>query len=41
MSNHTARAMQGAVQFIFYTCIVLAFFFTPSTLVALTLGGVA
>ncbi|MDE8668008.1 hypothetical protein PY310_05345 [Pseudarthrobacter sp. H3Y2-7] len=41
MNNLTARAVQGAVQFIFYTVLVLAFFLLPSALVAVTFGATA
>lgn len=41
MSNSTARAVQSAVQFVFHTILVMAFFFVPSALVALVLGTAA
>ncbi|WP_432244794.1 hypothetical protein ACRB8A_12380 [Arthrobacter sp. G.S.26] len=40
MSNSTARAVQGTVQFVFYTVIVSAFFLLPSLLVSITFGAV-
>ncbi|MDQ0824301.1 hypothetical protein QFZ60_000474 [Arthrobacter sp. B2I5] len=41
MNNPTARAVQSAVQFLFHTLIVMAFFFVPSALVALVFGTAA
>lgn len=41
MNKLTARAVQGTVQFIFYTLLVLAFFLIPSLLVGVTFGAMA
>ncbi|WAJ32203.1 hypothetical protein OUO20_13650 [Arthrobacter sp. FX8] len=38
MNKNTARAVQGAVQFLFHTLIVLAFFFVPSIVEGLIFG---
>jgi hypothetical protein len=41
MNKTTARAVQGAVQFLFHTILVLAFFFVPSVLEGLIFGFAA
>ncbi|WP_364396374.1 hypothetical protein [Pseudarthrobacter sp. LMD1-1-1.1] len=41
MNDSTARAVRSAVQFLFHTLIVLAFFFVPSALVTLVFGTAA
>ncbi len=38
MNKNTARAVQGTVQFLFHTLIVLAFFFVPSIIEVLIFG---
>ena len=41
MNKTTARIVQGTVQFIFHTLIVLSFFFLPSILEGLIFGATA